>query len=125
MRKLNCHSLLKSLNSLCKFLDDTYDVNLGGCCFLAAIIAKHLDKLGLDYDLVVYDYYEKDQASIEHEVIARHRNKSVSKSVTGRNSCNHYCLNLRGAGIVNGNDDEDDHQYIIPGVSYKKHSLGL
>lgn len=118
MRKINYHNLLKSLNSLCKFLDDTYNVNSGGCCFLAAVIAKHLDKLGLNYDLVIYDYYEKDQASIEHEVIALHKNKDISKSVTGRHSCSHYCLNLIGAGIIN-DDDDNYHQYFIPDVSYK------
>lgn len=119
MRKLNCHSLLKSLNTLCKFLDDTYDVNLGGCCFLAAVIAKHLDRLGLDYELVIYDYYKRDQASIEHEVLSRHKNKTLFKSVTGRHSCNHYCLNLKGAGIINGDEDDYDHKFFIPEVSHK------
>lgn len=117
MKKLNCHSLLKSLNTLCKSLDYTYDINSGGCCFLAAIIAQHLDKLGLAYDLVICDYFKKDQVSIEYEIITCHRNKGLSKSITGRNTCSHYCLNLKGAGIINGL--KDVYQYLIPEVSYK------
>lgn len=119
MRKLNCHNLLKSLNVLCKFLDENYDVNCGGCCFLASVIAKHLDRLGLGYELVIYDYYKRDQVSIEHEVINRHQNKTLYRSVTGRHSCNHYCLNLKGAGIINGDEEDDYHAYFIPEVSSK------
>lgn len=120
MRKLNCHSLAKSLNSLCKFLHETYSVNFGGCCFLAYLIAQHFDRLGLDYDLVIYDESYKDRVSIEHEVISRHRNKGAFHSVTGYHSCNHYCLQLRGAGVINGDDeDEEEHCYTIPDVTYK------
>lgn len=119
MRKLNCHSLVRSLNSLCKFLHDTYGVNFGGCCFLAYLIAQHLDKLGLEYDLVIYDWYLKDRVSIEHEVISRHRNKGSLHSVTGPHACDHYCLQLRGAGVINGDDDEESHRYTISDVTYK------
>lgn len=120
MRKLNCHSLARSLNSLCKFLHDTYSVNYGGCCFLAYLIAQHLDQLGLEYDLVIYDDCHKDRVSIEHEVLSRHRNKGFHNSVTGPHSCSHYCLQLRGAGVINSDDDDEgEHRYTIPDVSYK------
>lgn len=118
MRKLNCHSLVRSLNSLCKFLHDTYSVNYGGCCFLAYLIAQHLDQLGLEYDLVIYDNYYRDRVNIEHEVLSRHRNKGLHNSVTGPHSCNHYCLQLRGAGVINA-EDEGGHRYTVPDVSYK------
>ena len=119
MRKLNCHSLLRNLNSLCKFLDETYSVNLGGCCFLASLIARHLDKLNIKYDLVIYDNYAKDRVCIEHEVISCRKNKGLNNSVTGYYSCNHYCLQIRGAGIINGDDCKSEHRYSIPDVSYK------
>lgn len=119
MRRLNCHSLHKSLNSLCRFLDETYDVNKGGCCFLASVIAKHLDRLGIDYALVIYDDYKKDHTQIEHEVISCHRNKGIFTSVTGSCSCNHYCLQIKGAGVINEDDLEETHRYLIPDVTYK------
>lgn len=121
MRSLNCHSLLTSLDALCRFLDDAYDVNSGGCCFLASIIAKHLDRIGLDYELVIYDSYLKDISSIEYEVINRHRNRSKEHSVTGPYCCNHYCIHLKGAGIINSGCNEygDKYKYIIPDITFK------
>lgn len=120
MRKLNCHSLLRNLNSLCKFLNETYCVNSGGCCFLASLIAKYLDRLHIKYDLVIYDDYARDRLCIEYEVMACRKNRGLSNSVTGNYSCNHYCLQLRGVGVINGDDDcAREHRYTIPDVSYK------
>ena len=122
MRKLNCHSIQKRINSLCEFLNETYSVNYGGCCFLAFLIARHLDKLGLKYNLVIYDYYIKDQTQIKHEVTSCHRNKGFKNSVTGDYACDHYCLQLRGAGILNGCDyrySSNYYRYSIPDISYK------
>ena len=119
MRNLSYYSLLKNLNSLCKFLDDTYDVNSGGCCFLASLIAKHLDKLNIKYNLVVYDCCTKNRLCIEQEVISCHKNKGFRNSITGRYSCNHYCLQLKGAGVINSDNYKGDHQYLIPNISYK------
>ena len=120
MRNLSYYSLLKNLNSLCRFLDETYNVNMGGCCYLASLIAKHLDKLNIKYDLIIYDSYSRNRENIKCEVISRRRNKGLNNSVTGRYSCNHYCIRLRGAGVINGNGDyTEEHRYSIPNISYK------
>ena len=120
MRNLSYYSLLKNLNSLCRFLDETYNVNMGGCCYLASLIAKHLDKLNIKYDLIIYDNYSRNRENIKCEVISRRRNKGLNNSVTGRYSCNHYCIRLRGAGVINGNGDyTEEHRYSIPNISYK------
>ena len=120
MRNLSYYSLLKNLNSLCRFLDETYNVNMGGCCYLASLIAKHLDKLNIKYDLIIYDNYSRNRENIKCEVISRRRNKGLNNSVTGRYSCNHYCIRLRGAGVLNGNGDyTEEHRYSIPNISYK------
>lgn len=120
MRNLSYYSLLKNLNSLCRFLDETYNVNMGGCCYLASLIAKHLDKLNIKYDLIIYDNYSRNRENIKYEVISRRRNKGLNNSVTGRYSCNHYCIRLRGAGVINGNGDyTEEHRYSIPNISYK------
>lgn len=120
MRNLSYYSLLKNLNSLCKFLDETYNVNMGGCCYLASLIAKHLDKLNIKYDLIIYDNYSRNRENIKCEVISRRKNKDLNNSVTGCYSCNHYCIRLRGAGVINGNGDYiEGHRYSIPNISYK------
>ena len=120
MRNLSYYSLLKNLNSLCRFLDETYNVNMGGCCYLASLIAKHLDKLNIKYDLIIYDSYSRNRENIKCEAISRRRNRGLNNSVTRHYSCNHYCIRLRGAGVINGNGDyTEEHRYSIPNISYK------
>lgn len=116
-RYVNYHKLLDDLNALCKFLDNVYDVNLGGCCFLASTIARHLDKLKISYRLVIYDLYNKDKESIEYEVTNRRRNKTKHGSVVGIYTCDHYCLYLEGVGIINRSSS--NHHYSISNVSHK------
>jgi hypothetical protein len=118
MRNLNRHKLLKSLNLLCHFLQEKYKINYGGCCFLSYLIAKHLHKLGIDYNLVIYDSEEKNISCIEYEVLNKKPNIKCNESVTGYNSSNHYCIQIVGAGIVNDEEGEC-YKYIIPKVSYK------
>lgn len=35
--------LFKSLNNLCEEMNFSYNINCGGCCFVAAVIAKQLE----------------------------------------------------------------------------------
>lgn len=104
-----------SINKLCNFLEEIYYVNSGGCCFIASLIANHLDRLGISYDLIVYSSLEKDLDYIQLEVSSKVKNKSLHKSVTGNHTCNHYCLSIKGAGEINeGNFDYP--KYIIKNV---------
>lgn len=125
MSTINCNTLQRELNSLCNFLDEVYEINYGGCCFLASEISKHLDILGLSYDLVIYNSEERDQLSIEQEIKNCRSNKSREQSITGRNSCNHYCLQLQGSRLINSADyeveyeDGDSYKYVISKISHK------
>lgn len=47
--------LFKSLNELCRDLDDKYNINAGGCCFIAAIIAEQMELHHISYTIVHYD----------------------------------------------------------------------
>lgn len=116
MRNLNVHSLCKSINKLCDFLDSEYSINCGGCCFIASLLATHLDKLGISYNLIAYDYLEKDLDYIQHEVSSKVKNKSCRKSVTGNHTCNHYSLFIEGAGEVNRGDFDECLKYVIKDV---------
>ena len=81
MRLVNVHNLKHSLDCLCSCLDKLYSINSGGCCYVAYLIACHLDKLRVKYDLVIYDYKRKDGACINSEV----QNMYLPNSVTGKN----------------------------------------
>jgi hypothetical protein len=119
MQKLNLHKLKCSINNLCKFLDDTYGINYGGCCYLAALIARYLDRLDIKYSLIVYDACKKNKSYIEYEILNKSKNKHYSRSVTGNNTCNHYCLRIHGSGIINETKLENVHRYVINDVDSK------
>lgn len=65
--------LSEFLNQLCKFLDETYCINYGGCCFVASIIARLLEKDNINYSVVVYeceydDFYNIDCAQYHYAI---------------------------------------------------------
>lgn len=92
---------IDKLNKLCKKLDLEYKINKGGCCFIAYVISKQLEKLNIPYELVVYD--DEDRCDLDTD------------SLTFDETANHYCIKILKQGIVNqGNcNDEDYNVYNI------------
>lgn len=92
---------IDKLNKLCKKLDLEYKINKGGCCFIAYVISKQLEKLNIPYELVVYD--DEDRCDLDAD------------SLTFDETANHYCIKILKQGIVNqGNcNDEDYNVYNI------------
>lgn len=115
MRLVNVHDLKHSLDCLCSYLDKLYSINSGGCCYIAYLIACHLDKLKVKYDLVIYDYKRKDEACINSEV----QNMCLPNSVTGKQTCEHYCISISGGGVVNKGDVTGLKKYIVKGITNK------
>ena len=111
--------LLESINSLCKSLNYDYSINSGGCCYLSAIIAKHLDRLGIDYDLVIYDDSTKRINDIRNEIFKHQVIDEITSSVIGEYTCHHYCLRIGRYGIINDTSRKGDYKYIISNVSSK------
>lgn len=52
---MNLQELTHSLNQLCKVLESSFFVNEGGCCYIAYVIAKNLEKLNIPYKVVLCD----------------------------------------------------------------------
>ena len=92
---------IDKLNKLCKKLDLEYKINKGGCCFIAYLISKQLEKLNIPYELVVYD--------------DEYRCDLDTDSLTFDETANHYCIKILKQGIVNqGNcNDEDYNVYNV------------
>ena len=92
---------IDKLNKLCKKLDLEYKINKGGCCFIAYVISKQLEKLNIPYELVVYD--GEDRCDLDAD------------SLTFDETANHYCIKILKQGIVNqGNcNDEDYNVYNV------------
>lgn len=118
MQNINAHKLKKLLNSLCWFLDNLYNINNGGCCYVAYLISKHLDRIGVKYKLVIYDYTKKQIDLTHYEIIHKVNSNNPKSSVTGEYTCNHYCLYIERGGIINNcNIDDQAFQCIIDGIS--------
>lgn len=115
MRTINVHSLKYSLDQLCQCLDSLYDINNGGCCYIAYLIACHLDKLKVKYDLVIYDYEEKDEDHVNNEVC----NMCFPNSITGNQTCTHYCISISGGGIINEGDVTGLSKCLVKGITSK------
>ena len=92
---------IDKLNKLCKRLDLEYKINKGGCCFIAYLISKQLEKLNIPYELVVYD--DEDRCDLDAD------------SLTFDETANHYCIKILKQGIINqGNcNDEDYNVYNV------------
>lgn len=118
MRSLNVHSLQRSLNNLCLQLDKKYYINNGGCCFVAYLIALHLDRLGLKYKLLIFTNVLKDKISISYEVHSKVKNNSRRTSIVGLGTCDHYALYLEGGGTINvGGFNSLPNKYLVEDIN--------
>ena len=54
---MNKRTLFKEINELCLELDSKYNINDGGCCFVAACIARQLEKYKIPFTLIHYNVW--------------------------------------------------------------------
>ena len=83
------------LNKLCKFLDETYDINAGGCCFVTYCIAKLLKQDKFKFKIVIFDNYPV-----------------VGKTLADIDGSHfHYSIML-GDYLINSGDCEENFSFI-------------
>ena len=98
----NLKELSARLDKLCKFLDEIYNINCGGCCYVAACLAECLQKDNISYQVVVLECPE-----------------DVVKFSKIQRSCCHYFLSINNNDI-NGYDEVGNDEYqVFDGVSYR------
>lgn len=89
---------LEKLNKLCKDLDDRYDVNSGGCCYVAYLLSQHLEKLGINYKVVGYS-----DDRVPHKCTVRNiKGRKKDQFPVGNRTCSHYAILVNGVVINNG-----------------------
>jgi len=49
--------LFKQINRLCEKLNFKYNINCGGCCYVAAVLAEQLELHNIPFKIVHYDLY--------------------------------------------------------------------
>lgn len=107
---MNIQYLINELNKFLKRLDSVYNINSGGCFYVAYLIARELDDLGINYTVV--DWHEDSRLN---EYSVYHRSLKVDGSYVN-------------PPLINYGNYTDDLGYLSP---YKlsrdsgKYSLGL
>ena len=99
MRNGSLERILKKLNKLCKELDNYYDINKGGCCYVAYLIATNLWNLNIKYKLVVCDKYKNCKAL--------KMRKDINSLELSNYGFNHYFIEVDGFPINMGYFYED------------------
>lgn len=63
---------LKLLNDFLDDLDDKFNINSGGCCYIAYIIAKRLKKLNITFKIMISDNDSLSKFSTKHNESVYH-----------------------------------------------------
>lgn len=114
---INLENLVKDLNALCDRLDQDYNINFGGCCFIAYLMMKHFEKIGLHPTLVIEsDCEEIDEDDFLDCVHTRSGNCQGLKDQT----CYHYFVYIPEIDkYVNSGEFCEEYLYKFQGLSAK------
>lgn len=115
----NIRKLLKEINKACAEFHKCYQLNFGGCCFAASVIAKYLEKLNIEYYLVVTDFYNKNLTCVNNEIKNRKVNKLPHNSICGLNTCNHYYLYIPKYSININYDYSRENTIFVKGINHR------
>lgn len=108
--------LVKELNRICDKLQNKYDINYGGCCYVAYLIKKHLERLGISSELVIVD----TSGDIEEvEVKAACDNRDPCCKGTGGDTCNHYFISITGYDFVNEGGYDGGKVIIVHDLNFE------
>ena len=108
--------LVNDLNTLCDRLDKDYNINYGGCCFVAYILMKNFESIGVNPILVI----ESDCDEIDGgEFLDRVHDRNTECNGLGFNTCYHYFVSIPKIGYVNAGDYCRDSLNKFRGLSSK------
>lgn len=111
------NSLIEELNTLCEDLHEDYQINYGGCCFVAYILMKNFESIGIRTELVIEDgCNECDDDNLYQNV--KQRNKNCGG--LGYGTCTHYFIYVPSAKVwVNSEDCDEDDMHYFPNLDSK------
>lgn len=104
--------LISKLNTLCNTLEAKYEINHGGCCFLAYLISRWLEKLNIPYSLTICDYVDKNKDELQNQLSTRELNDSLVDSLIGEGTASHYYISTK-YGDINSEDKDDLNIYSL------------
>lgn len=88
---MNRRKLFKDLNELCKNLDVDYNINSGGCCFVAAVLAEQFENYNIPFTVIHYGWIRCHYAiRVKDRII--NRSDFSSKEIVYDKLMNSDCL---------------------------------
>lgn len=100
--------LRRRIDKCCRRLDKDFNINSGGCCFVAYLIAKNLEKLHIPFKLVVESDLDCYDDSNGFENI---KERKLNSFPTGNSVQYHYFIKI-DTGTINKDDDCSDHSFV-------------
>lgn len=104
------------LNSICKKLDDKYNINNGGCCYTAYCIAKILEEANLNFYLVALD---RDYKFYKESSISDLQRSCNHYAIRIKTNCNSYTINVSSFSHVGSKELKASAADILK--HYKQH----
>lgn len=106
LKNLDCKSednkefISEKLNNLCNYLDESYYINSGGCCYVSYLVAKLLQSDGFEFNLLIWS-----------------RESLPEKFESLRYGNYHYAIQL-GNNTINGDMMDEDLEEELYKKSY-------
>lgn len=112
----NLRKLVSDLNTLCDRLDEDYNINFGGCCYVAYILMRNFESIGVHPTLVI----ESDCDEIDGEEFLNCVHDRVDEcNGLGYNTCCHYFVHIPKIGYVNSGNFSRDSLNKFKGLTSK------
>lgn len=87
--------LIEELNNLCDKLDKKYDINCGGCCYIAYLISLVLSTFNIKYKLTIYDH----EVNFHKKLEIRNNIRNNRGFPCRLDTANHYAISISGRTI--------------------------
>ena len=113
----NLENLVKDLNTLCDRLDQDYNINFGGCCFVAYLMMKHFEKIGFHPTLIIEN--DCGEINIDDFLDCVHTRSGNCQGLKDQ-TCYHYFIYIPEINkYINSGEIYEDYLYEFQGLSAK------
>ena len=104
---------IDKLNETLKELDQEYDINCGGCCWVSYLLAQLLEQHKIPYSFVIEDdcEYMEDDCLLDSVF-----NRNLAEGCRGLfdETCIHYMVAIKGCLINPMYDTDEDYCHWFP-----------
>lgn len=98
-----------NLSDIFNYLDSKYYINSGGCCYVALVLARELERLNIKYQLIIYDGENINSRTRKLPIRRAIKNRDLCQTIgIGKNVCVHYAIATSELGVLNPSDCNED-----------------